>query len=334
MPYGAQLKFGIARQTTTGSGGAVTAATSYHHIPLVSHDVGLEKQEVVSQNLNGTFDQGAVFDGVSIIAGTIEVEALPKQLGILLCALVGQPTSVTSAALRTVSYLPRTADYSTTLVNEPFSIYAQFTDVASAEQYFDCQFSQGEFQFSQGQLLRVRATVAGGRRVTGGVASLGIPLDTTDLSAGWLWDVSSISLDGTAVGNFSDITISLNESIEPLYTLNGSLLPYKYTRTGFREVTVAGTILFDSRSMFNDFTAGTSRRLLVTAVNNRVQIQSGYYPTLTLDVPVMKITAMKPTPSGPGEVAASFTARGIKESANNSNYTFKATLQTTWAGGF
>ena len=33
MPYGAQLKFGIARQTAAGSGSGVTSAGSFHHIP-------------------------------------------------------------------------------------------------------------------------------------------------------------------------------------------------------------------------------------------------------------------------------------------------------------
>ena len=50
-------------------------------------------------------------------------------------------------------------------------------------------------------------------------------------------------------------------------TLNGTLLPYKYTRTGFREVTVQGEMLFDTRSMYNDFTAvntTVTRQLLAT----------------------------------------------------------------------
>lgn len=333
MAYGAQIKFGMARQTNVGSGNAVTAPGSFHHIPLLSMDVGLEKQEVISQNLTGTFDQGATYDGTANIAGTIEAEATPKALGALLTAVIGQPASVTSGSLRTLDYIPRTLDVgSGGLVNEPFTIYSQLADASSGEHYFDCQFGQIDFQFQQGQLLKVRAGVVGGRNVPTGIGSMGITLDTADLAAGFLWDVASISVGGAGIANFSDVTVSVNENIEPIYTINGSLLPYKYTRSNYREVTVSGTMIFDSRSMYNDFINSTQRRLLITARNTRFQIQSGYYPTLTIDVPQMKMTTMKPAVSGPSEVSVPFTARGVRDTS--SNYTFKATLITTYAGGY
>lgn len=330
MPYGAQIKFGIARQTSAGSGQAVTSASSFHHVPMLSHDIGLDKAEIIAQNLTGRFEQGATYDGPSNIAGTLEVEATPKSLGALLAAGVGLPTIVTSGSLKTQTFFPRTADYSATIIQEPHTIYAQLTDANSAELYFDVQIGQLDFQFAQGQLLRSRFTVAGGRRVSTGAASLSIPLDSTDLSMGWLWDTSSISVGGTAIGNFTDLTVSVNENIQPIYAINGSLLPYKFTRSGYREVTVQGTILFDSRSLYNDFVAGTQRQLLIHSYNTRTTIQSGYYPTFMIDVPQMKITQMKPSVNGPGEVSVNFTARGILDAS--SYYAVKFTLISTWAG--
>lgn len=335
MPYGAQAYIGIARQTNVGSANLVSTITSYHHIPVRSSDVGYEKQEVISQNLTGRFSQGATYDGVANVAGTIEFEPLPQALGAILTAVVGQPASVTSASLRTLTFLPRTLDVqSGGLVNEPFSFLQKFADVSSAEQFFDTQWDSIEFNFQQGQLLVARATVAGGQRVLTGAGSAGLAptLATADLSAGWLWDVASISVGGTAIGNFSQVTVRVNENIDPVYTINGTLTPYKYTRSGFREVTVQGTMIFDSRSMYNDFINGTQRQLLITGRNTRVQQQSGYYPTLTLDVPQMKITQMKPGFNGPGEVSVPFTARGLLDPS--SNYEFKATLISTYAGGY
>lgn len=334
MPYGANMQIFIARQTAAGSGQAATAAGSFHHVPFTSSDVGFEKQEVISQNNVGRFDQGASYDGVANIAGTIEVEALPKALGALLTAVIAQPASVTSGSLRTLTFLPRTADFSSTLVNEPFSVLVKDPTVSSQELFFDTQFSRAEFQFAQGQLLRTRAVVAGGRRVYGGVGSASYQptLDTADLSVGWLWDVTSISFGGAAVSNLSNITVAINESIEPLYTIDGTLLPHKYTRSGFREVTVQGTVYFDSRSLYNDFIDGTKRQLIVTARNTRSTIQSGYYPTLTLDVPQLKITTMKPAFNGPGEVTVPLNGRGILDPT--SNYSFQAMLVTTYAAGY
>lgn len=332
MSYGAQIKFGIARQTAAGSGNAVTAAGSFHHIALISEDVGLEKDEVISQNLTGRFEQGATYDGVSKIAGTLECEVTPKALGALLTSVLGTPASVSSGSLRTLTFFPSTGDYSATIIQQPFTIYKQFADASSAEHYFDCQFSQLDFRFAQGQLLSVRAGVPGGSRAANGVGSLGITLDTADLSLGMTWDTTSISYGGTAVGAFSDITVSLNENIDALYTVNGTLAPYKFTRTGFREVTVNGTMYFDSRSAYNDFVSGTQRQLLINATAKKTQIQSGYYASLTLDVPQLKITQFKPGASGPGEVSVSFTGRGVIDP--NSNYTFKAVLVNTYGASY
>lgn len=327
MPYGAQIKFGIGRQVTAGSW--VTAPGSFHHVPLVSHDIGFEKEEVISQNLAGRFEQGASFDGIASVRGTVEFEPLPKSIGAVLMSVIGRAQSaVVSGTLSTLGFLPRTADFNSLLVNEPITVYAQFADANSGELFYDCQFGQAEFTFAQGQLARSRATVVGGVRLSTGIGSLNLPLDTGELGQGWLWDVCSISFGGAAIQNISEITVSLNEGISPIHTLNGTLTPYKYGRESFREVTVNGTMLFDSRSLFNDFIAGTQRQLLITARNTRTAIQSGYYPLLILDVPQLKLTAVKPSVQGPGEVSIPFTGRGVVDPS--SGYVLKATLSNTF----
>jgi len=332
MSYGAQIKLGIARQTAAGSGSAVTAPGSFHHIPCLSVDLGLEKDEVISGNLTGRFEQGAVYDGVNRIAGTIEFEPTPKALGAILRATCAAEATVTSGSLKTATFFPRTQDFSSLSIQDPFTIYEQWSDANSAESFFDCQFGQLEFTFAQGALLRARATVSGGSRVATGVGSLALTLDTSDLQLGMLWDATSISYGGAAAGMYSEVTVALNESIEPLYTLNGTLAPYKFTRTGFREVTVNGTLYFADRAVLNDFVAGTQKRLLIHAEARKAQVQSGYFASLTIDVPQMKISAFKPGVSGPGEVAVNFTARGVTDP--NSGYAIKFVHVSTYAGPY
>jgi hypothetical protein len=296
----------------------------------VSEDLGYEKSEIISENLIGRFEQGAVFDGTALVQGTIEFEPLPKSLGAILTAVCG-PCATGSAAvsggLNFLPFIPRTADFGNGSVLNPFTVYKQFSDANSGEQFFDCQFGQLEFTFAQGALSRARATVVGGNR-TVGIGSLNLPLDTGEAGQGWLWDVTSISLGAGAISNLSEITVSLNEGVEPIYALNGTLTPYKYARGSFREVTVSGTALFDSRSLFNDFIAGTQRQLLITSRNTRTAIQSGYFPTFVIDVPQLKITEMKPGASGPGELQVSFTGRGVVDPS--SGYSIKFTLLNTY----
>lgn len=331
MSYGAQSKFGLARQSAGGT--AVSVATSYHGFGMVSHDVGLEKDELVSQNLVGRFEEGAVYAGISRVLGTIEFEVTPRNLLASLAACVNHaPASVTSGSLRTLTFLPNTSDYDATYVKAPWTVYSQFTDANSGEQFFDVQFGQFELQVRAGQFLRGRLTANGGARSPNGVGSLNVLPDAADVSRLFPWNVSSISIGGSAVGEFSDITVRINENIEPQYTVNASLAPYKYSRSGFRDVTISGTLFLVNRALLNDFMADTQRRLLITLMNTRAEIQSGYFNTLIIDVPQMKITALKPSVSGPGEVQVNFSARGVLDPS--SNYSIQFTAITTWQAGF
>ena len=329
MSYGAQAKVGFARQTNPGSYViATTAPTSYHAMGFVSHDIGLEKDEVISQNLNGQFEQGASYSGASKVNGTIEFEATPRNLLTALgLAATHAPATVNSGSIRSWTFLPNTSDYDSSYIKAPWSMYSQFADSNSADLFYDIQAGQIDFVISQGQFTRGRIQIVGGNRVATGVGSANIVPDIADAGRLFPWNVASISYGGAALQTASDITVSLNENIDGLYTTNGSLAPYKYTRTGFREVTVNGTFYMVDRSMLNNFTSETQARLLITLVSTIAAVQSGYYNTLTIDVPQLKVTAFKPPVSGPGEVSVPFTGRGVSDPS--SRYALQFTLINT-----
>ena len=331
MSYGAQVKLGFARQTNAGS--YATDPGSFHAFGFLSEDVGLEKAEVIGQNNNGVFDEGAVYDGPSNVAGTIAFELTPRNIGAALAMVVNHsPASVSSDSIRVLSFLPTTVDFSSTLIKAPWSMYKQWTDASSAEHFYDLQPTGLELTLRQGAFTQGNLTVAGGIRAATGIGSLDIITNANDRRTLFPWNVASISYGGNAVQNYSDITISVQENIEPLYTINGTLAPFKYTRSTFRQVTVSGNFYLSDRTALNNFVAGTQARLLVTCINTLSAIQSGYYNTLIIDVPQMKISAFKPATSGPGEVQVPIQARGVLDTS--SNYSIKFTLTTTWQAGF
>lgn len=326
MSYGAQVLIGIAMQQSGGN--VVASVGSYHHAPVLSDDVSLEKATLISANLTGTFARGRIYDGINKVAGTIDCEATPKFLGALLTATVNDATAVQSGNIYTRTFVTRTADWGTNFPNHPISYYKQFHDSTSGEQYFDVQFSALEFNMSAGQLLKVKASVVGGSRVSGGAALNIVPVPQ-EFAENWMWDVASVTWGGSAQSNFSDIVVKIDEQIDPLYGLNASLNPLKFTRKAFRDVTVDGTFYMSDRAMFNDFISSTQRQLLVQLVNSRVMIQSGYYSSLTLDVPQLKVTQFKLAVTGPGEVAIKFQGMGVIDPT--SNYTFQAILVNSFA---
>jgi hypothetical protein len=331
MSYGAQIKFGMARQTAGAT--PVTVPTSFHAMPLLNEDVGLEKQELISQNLIGRFEQGAVYSGVARIAGTIAFELTPRSMLAALASCVNwSPASVPSGSIVTHTFLPNTQDYDGTYVKNPWTIYKQFTDAQSAEQFYDCQMGQLALTVGQGQFLKGSLTVNGGARSANGVGSGNIVPNAADVGVLFPWNVASLSYGGAAMSQASELTVTLNENIDSLYTVNGALNPFKYTRTGFREVTVNGTFYMTDRTVLNNFAADTQARLLMTIVNTRTAIQSGYFNSLTIDVPQLKITAFKPGASGPGEVSVTFQARGVIDPS--SFYSIQFTTVTSYQANF
>lgn len=331
MSYGAQLKFGLARQTAGGT--PVTLATSFHAFPLLSEDVGLDKDELISQNLIGKFEQGAVFSGVARVNGTIAFELTPRNMLAALASCVNwTPVGVNSGSIVTHTFLPNTQDFDGTYCKAPWTIYKQFTDSTSAEQYYDCQMGQLELSVGQGQFLKGRLTVSGGARSLNGVGSANVVPATTDVGQLFPWNVSSLSYGGAAMGQASELTITLNENLDSLYTINGTLIPFKYTRTGFREVTVRGTFYMNDRTILNNYAADTQARLLLTLINTKTAIQSGYFNTMTIDIPQLKITDFKPGAQGPGEVSVTFQARGFVDPA--SGYAIQITTVTSYQAGF
>lgn len=326
MSYGTNIKFGIAMQTSGGTPVPAANVGSFYQIPLLSEDFGLEKATIESANLNGSFVRGSIFDGINKVAGTIQMEALPKQLGVLMTACLGDPVRTTSgAAVKNWLFNPRTVDFDSYYCNRPVTVFKQFADASTGDLFYDVQFSDLEFDITAGQLLKVSATAVGGKRVTNGTSmNLGAVFDPTDYNDQWMWAVASVSYGGAAQPNFTDVKIKISANIDPLYGLNQSFDPIKYTRKDFLDVNVTGTFYMSDRAMLNSFVASTTQRLTVSLVNSATAVASGYFMSLLLDVPQVKITEFKPGASGPGEVVVRFSGMGVIDPT--SNYAFQATL--------
>src|SRR5690554_6690003 len=134
MPYGQDAVVGIAMQNSFGTAANVG---SLHHIPLLSEDVGLVQQELLSQNLTGRFDEGDSYSGTRRFDGTIECEAQPKALGALLTATINDPTTTTSGSVGTFVFKPRTSDWDAFSPNRPVTYFKDLKEAGSAQLFYD-----------------------------------------------------------------------------------------------------------------------------------------------------------------------------------------------------
>lgn len=324
MPYGNDAVIGIAMQNSFGT---VAAVGSIHQVPLLNEDYGLKQEELISQNMNGRFDQGDSYSGKRQYGGTLECEAQPKALGVLLTAAINDPTVATSGTLKTYTFAPRTGDWGTHSPNRPFTYYKYLAEGGSAQLFYDLCGSRLELQLSEGGFLMARLAAVGGK--TSAVASQALTLDS---GRRWPWNQGSLSLNGTAVGIASDFSLVHDEGINPRWFIDASLSAGRARREQSRTVRVSGTLLFESQAELDNFKNETTQPLVLTVQDTSTAVQSGYFNTLQISIPTFRWTDF-PTPiRGPNALEVSFAGRG--QYNTGSGHSVRYTLQNTYAAGY
>lgn len=328
MSYGQNAKLAIGFQSAEGTG--VTAVGSFQPVPLLSENVGLERPELLSQNLWGRFEEAASQDGTRTVNGSIEAEVTARAVGMFIAAICAPASMVSSGSMKTYQYVPRSTDYSNTRANIPVTFMKQWADASSGEHFYDLVANELEFSIRAGEFMKMRLGLVGGKRTATGIGSMSLP---TDVNRSFGWNVASISYNGAGWANVTDLTVTHNEGLAPSWTLNGTLDPYNVIHSGPRTVRISGTVKFDDRALLNDFVNGAERAFFMQLrQTNATAIQSGFYNELRIDIPAMKVTDFKPSIQGPNEVEVSFNARGVYN--ESTGYTIRYTVVNTYSGAY
>ena len=326
MSYGNAAVIGIAMQNSFGTAAAVG---SIHHMPILNEDFGLRQEELISQNMNGRFDQGDSYSGKRQYGGSIESEAQPKMLGVLLTAAVNDPSVVTSGSVKTYTFAPRTGDWDRFSPNRPFSYYKYLAEAASnsAQMFYDLCGATFGLQLSEGGFLVARMGAIGGKTST--VASQSL---TADGGRRWPWNQSSVSLAGTATGVISEFSLEHSEGINPRWFLDGSFSAGRARREQSRTVRVSGTLLFESQTELNNFKNETDQTLVITLQDTTTAIQSGYFNQLQISIPSFRWVNFQIPVRGPTALEVAFQGRGIFNAG--SGHTVRYVLANTYAAGY
>lgn len=296
--------------------------SSMHWIPFTSEGLGLNIPPVVSENMRGVFDEGDTYEGPRTVDGEIDCEAQPVPLGALLKAVMGNPTSVQSGGIYTHTFEPRTSDFDAKAANIPVTAVKQF-DTGSSQVFSDLNGNELELTLSQGALVKAKVGFVGGSFTQQAPIAVSLPGGKR-----WTWDTVSMAINGTANVDFSELTITLNESLEAMHTLNGSKYPSRVKRTGARTVAIAGTLKFDSQDEYQAYIAQSERSLDVT-MTGVTQIQSGYYDKIRIQTPLMRYSEAKPVVGARGQIELSINA--MAKYSTTSLTSIRVTLTNTKA---
>lgn len=298
-PYGMKGSVAIAFQNSFG----VQNVTSFHFIPMLSEDIGREIPPLVNENMRGIFDEGDDHRGPNLIAGDIEAEVQPLSVGALISTVLGKPTSVDSGNFFTHTWEPRTADFDIFAANVPFTYYKDLNDGGSAQIFRDMVGSVLELSIANGEFLKAKVSMTGGN-----FAQIAAIAASYPVGGKYPWSVSSVQIGGVANAQVMDMTVTVDEAIEPMYTLNGSLFPARTKRTGFRTVAVEGTLKFDDQVEFQQFLTEGEQSMILTMVG--ATVSSGFTEDFILTLPLLRYTEFKPPLAGPGQVEVGFSAKG------------------------
>lgn len=317
--YGQLGRVGISFQNSYGT----SNTTSMHWLEPISESVALQKPPLISEALRGVFDDGEHYEGANLIGGDLAIEVAAIPLGVLLKGAVGAPTSVQSAGIYTHTFLPPQSDAQEDCANPPFTMH-KYYDVGSADVFSDLNISVLELSIANGELLQATATIVGG---TEGHAAASTATYRSETH--FPWQVASVSIAGAGNCDVADMTVTLDNALEAQHTLCAKKYPSRIKRTGFRTLTVGGTIKFADTNEYQAFLA-QSERFLKVHFEGLTSIQSGYNEAITIEVPLLRHTEFSPQAGGPGELEVGFSSKGVY--SVGSSYSCKFTVVNTIAG--
>lgn len=320
MSYGMTSMLGMAFQNSVGTAANVASATWFE---FLSESIFFKRDALVAQGHRGIYDEGDDYGGRDKIDGDMSIEGKPIEMGMFLKAMFGAPTTVQSGGIYTHTFKPANTDFDTLYARHPFTIFRSL-GVGSGDIFMNMNASTLELAVSEGEFLMAKLGVVGGKI---SATALGSP----SYAAGtrFAWDVASLSMGGTALDRSTKLTFSFDNALEPKYTLANTRVPTRIKRTGFRKLSVAGTLKFESVSEKDDFVAQTLRNMTLN-FTGPTQIQSGYYERLSIIVPTFEYMEFANPVGGPGEIEANFT--GACRYLTTSGTALQITLVNTQTG--
>lgn len=294
-------RIGISFQNSYGTANVA----SMHWLEPINESVDLKKAQQIQKGLRGVYDEGQPMEGVNTVAGDVLIEAKGNDLGVLIAAVSGNPSTVTSGALYTHTFKPRTADHSAPSAERPFTYHKFMGDAGSAHQYSDLNGNALELSVANGEFLTAKLSVIGGAYARSGaiaaVHSVSNPID---------WSVSSVSLGGAAISNIKSLTITQNNNLAAQHTLGATEFPSRVKRTDMRTIDVAGTMFFDDQTEMTKFLNQSDQSVKIFMKGTSL-VQSGYYESLLVDIPTMRYTEHPLVVGGAGQQEVSFKAKAI-----------------------
>lgn len=286
--------------------------------------------EALSENIDAPYDRyetkniiNALYEprdsrGVRRVGGPVVADAHTVQVGHFLHGAMGiqSMTEVLSGFLYTTEHTMRTSDWDDRFPQQPYT-FQVFRDVTSAQRYGGMNINTLEFNIAPNQGLRMSAGLVGinATNVAETAASF-----VSSAQEPFAFDTCSIEVGGAANPRLEALSVSINNQLESIATLNSSTAPYKIRRNGPQLIRLSGTMSFDNISDYLDFENDVEQQYVFSMTRaNSFQI--------VFDAPGVRYLTYPPALPGRGRVTVAFQSRA--EYVSGSGNALKVSLTTT-----
>lgn len=310
--------FQLSKQNSFG-----TSTANFKTMKITGETITTAINLISKSTLQNRFAKDLFIQGMETVKGKINFEIDPLRLGDLLFGAVGivsttNNTSVSGFQDYTHTFSPYQSNWDGKTALPPYTI---LIDKASGQsfKYADSVMNDLTLSVKAGGIMK--GTIGLISRVT----SLTDDVDPSfNNTIPWTWDVASFTINDVAIEP-KNLSLTINNKIEPIFLLDGSRTANKYMRTNLQDVRIKGSFIFKTNTeylQFKEFTDTNMKLFLNTMVD------SG--PTLLIDVPKFTYTKYSNPIPGPRHITANFEAEA--EFDTTSNYAIQYTLTNTVTG--
>jgi hypothetical protein len=302
MGYGMNAHLGISFQQSFGT----SFQDSMHYFPLISESLTEGIPEVESEAVRGRYEAGDSFEGMHEYAGDVVFDGHPILLGKMLKAWFGQSSGTLADSHYTHEFSPILQDFDNLSALPPMSIEI-YRDAGSAHLFSDMLCNQLVIEIAHGAIVKATASMIGANseKIVKSVPSF---LPGSD----YIFDQASFSFQGSNNGGIDimqNMSVTLNNQLEAVGTLNSTRRPSRIKRSGFRMIEISGTMLFENDDEPDHFLNSAQQRVVTTLTGQIIDSVAAVRASLEMDFPSFRYTEIPPQTGGPGLQTISFGAK-------------------------
>ena len=301
MSFGNQAFVRVARQASAGA--PASATTSFFSVPFISETMVTNIPPLVSDTIRARYEEGPVSQGIVSPAGDINFRLHPIVLGAFLYAVHGQESAAAVGSGFQHTFIPVTTTFYSDIHLNPYTI----------EVYKGADLS---YFYQDAVADKMTLDITGGQFGRGSVSWICRTTSTASASTPafpggdeFTWNQASVSLGGSGVTIFDNISFTINNAMTAIPALDGTKSPRRIQRNGFRTMTINGTVDFPDNTEYNKFRAGSAQALRVTLTSPVVVNSAGLCETLDIQVPTMWYDSFPVSVPGPNRITVAFVGR-------------------------